>query len=187
MSEIRTTLPPPHISVAELELFLFSLGALGVDVIEDLTGNSFDWHQIDEVRRRAINAELEGAGLMPGVIGALEYWHNTGRPMAVVSSSSHRWVDGWLEKLQLAHLFQTTVCRGDAPQIKPAPDLYLEAAHRLEIKPADCLVIEDSLNGMHSAHAAGMAAWIVPNRVTNCLDFSAAERVLGSLEEVSSS
>ena len=38
MSEIKTTLPPPHISVAELELFLFSLGALGVDVIEDLNG-----------------------------------------------------------------------------------------------------------------------------------------------------
>lgn len=152
--------------------------------LEDLTGSSFDWHQIDDVRRQAITAELDGAGTIPGVIEALEHWRKSGLPMAVVSSSSHRWVDGWLDKLQLAHFFQTTVCRGDAPQIKPAPDLYLEAARRLEVPPADCLVIEDSLNGMNSAHTAGMAAWIVPNRVTSCLDFSGAERVLASLGEV---
>ena len=66
-------------------------------------------------------------------------------------------------------------------------DRSKQAARRLELPPTDCLVIEDSLNGMHSAHAAGMAAWIVPNRVTSCLDFSKAERVLGSLEEVPSS
>lgn len=152
--------------------------------LEELTGGSFDWHQIDEVRRRAITAELEGAGPIPGVIEALGYWRDTGLPMAVVSSSSHRWVDGWLEKLALDHYFQTTVCRGDAPRIKPAPDLYLEGARRLGIPPAACLVVEDSLNGMRSAHEAGMAVWIVPNRVTECLDFSAADRLLGSLGEV---
>jgi len=38
MSEIKATLPPPHISVAELELFLFSLNALGVEIIEDIEG-----------------------------------------------------------------------------------------------------------------------------------------------------
>jgi len=155
--------------------------------IEELTGRAFDWHQIDGVRRRAIDAELAGAGPIPGVVGALEHWRDGGLPLAVVSSSSHRWVDGWLEKLGLGHYFQTTVCRGDAARIKPAPDLYLEAARRLDVPPADCLVIEDSLNGMRSAHEAGMSVWVVPNRVTGCIDFSGAERLLGSLAEVVSS
>lgn len=106
-----------------------------------------------------------------------------GMPMAVVSSSSHKWVDGWLGKLELADHFQTTVCRGDAPRIKPAPDLYLAAAERLAIAPANCLVIEDSLNGLKAAKAAGMAVWIVPNRVTECLDFSPADRVFRSLAD----
>jgi putative hydrolase of the HAD superfamily len=93
-------------------------------------------------------------------------------------------VDGWLEKLAFAGHFETVVCRGDAPQIKPAPDLYLEAAKRLGLEPKDCLVIEDSLNGMHAAKAAGMCVWIVPNRVTAGLDFSAADRIFPSLSEL---
>jgi len=101
--------------------------------------------------------------------------------MAVVSSSSHQWVDGWLERLGLARFFETTVCRGDAPRIKPAPDLYLEAARRLGVSAADCLVIEDSLNGLRSARSAGMRVWAVPNRVTECLDFSEADRILESI------
>jgi len=44
-------------------------------------------------------------------------------------------------------------------------------------------VIEDSLNGVHAAKAAGMRVWAVPNRVTEGLDFSPADRVFRSLEE----
>jgi beta-phosphoglucomutase-like phosphatase (HAD superfamily) len=62
--------------------------------------------------------------------------------------------------------------------------LYLEAARRFSIEPAKCLVIEDSLNGVKAAKAAGMPVWVVPNRVTMGLDFSPADRVFRSLAEV---
>ena len=88
-----------------------------------------------------------------------------------------------MEKLDLAAHFATTICRGDAPRIKPAPDLYLAAADRLAVDPAGCLVIEDSLNGLRAAKAAGMTAWIVPNRVTECLEFPGAGRMLRSLAD----
>ncbi len=127
--------------------------------------------------------DLTHEGAMHGAVTLLEKLAAADVPAAVVSSSSHHWVDGWLEKLGLTRHFQSTVCRGDAPQIKPAPDLYLEAAKRLAIAPAECLVIEDSLNGLKAAKAAGMSVWIVPNRVTECLDFSAADRVFRSLAE----
>ncbi|HCL97054.1 MAG TPA: hypothetical protein DHW77_04755, partial [Verrucomicrobiales bacterium] len=103
---------------------------------------------------------------------------------AVVSSSSHSWVDGWVEKLELMHCFNTIVCRGDAPKIKPAPDLYIEAAQRLEINPSDCIVIEDSLNGMLSAHSAGMQVIAIPNRLTSVLDFSAADWSVNALSDL---
>jgi putative hydrolase of the HAD superfamily len=151
--------------------------------LEELTGKAFDWHDLDARRQEEILKELAHEGPMHGVSHILEALAGTGTPRAVVSSSSHRWVDGWLEKLSLAAHFQTTVCRGDAPQIKPAPDLYLEAARRLEAAPADCLVIEDSLNGVKSAKAAGMSVWVVPNRVTECLDFSGADRTFRSLAD----
>jgi putative hydrolase of the HAD superfamily len=92
-------------------------------------------------------------------------------------------VDGWLEKLEFGGHFETVVCRGDAPQIKPAPDLYIEAARRMALEPVECLVIEDSLNGVKAAKAAGMSVWAVPNRVTSGLDFSAADRIFSSLME----
>lgn len=151
--------------------------------LEDLTGLAFDWHDLDARRQEEIMAELDGAGPMQGVREALAKLPAAGHAAAVVSSSSHRWVDGWLEKLGLHGHFATTVCRGDAPRIKPAPDLFLEAARRLDIEPRDCLVIEDSVNGLNAAKEAGMRVWAVPNRVTECLDFSQADRVFRSLAE----
>jgi HAD superfamily hydrolase (TIGR01509 family) len=149
--------------------------------LEELTGLAFDWHDLDARRQEEIMAELSGAGPMHGVGDLLGKLPAAGLPAAVVSSSSHRWVDGWLEKLGLGGHFAATVCRGDAPRIKPAPDLFLEAAKRLSVAPEHCLVIEDSVNGVNAAKAAGMRVWAVPNRVTECLDFAAADRVFRSL------
>jgi len=152
--------------------------------LEDLTGSAFDWHDLDARRQIEIRRDLEDQREMEGVREALQVLNQRGLRRAVVSSSSHDWVDGWLKKLGLLAEFETTVCRGDAPRIKPAPDLYLEAARRLNAAPADCLVIEDSLNGTRSARDAGMRVWAVPNRVTGCLDFSIAERVFPSMSEL---
>lgn len=149
--------------------------------LEELTGLAFDWHDLDQRRQEEILADLAHERPMHGAVEWLTALQDAGIPTAVVSSSSHAWVDGWLEKLQLASFFTTTVCRGDAPRIKPAPDLYLEAARRLALPAARCLVIEDSLNGMLAAEAAGMPVWIVPNRVTAGLDFSTAQKVFRSL------
>jgi len=152
--------------------------------LEELTGRSFDWHELDLKRQEEIVRDLAGEGPMPGAVALLESLIARGIPRAVVSSSSHHWVDGWLDRLGMMHLFDTVVCRGDAPRIKPAPDLFLEGARRLGFAPEECLVIEDSLNGVKAARAAGCPVWAVPNRVTACLDFSLANAVLPSLEAV---
>ena len=149
--------------------------------LEELTGRAFDWHDLDARRQREIMEELGDAGAMSGVEEMLGKITASGLPMAVVSSSSHHWVDGWLEKLGLAGCFREIVCRGDAPRIKPAPDLFLEAARRLSVEPGGCLVIEDSRNGLLAAKAAGMRVCVVPNRVTAGSDFTEADGVWESL------
>ena len=149
--------------------------------LEELTGGAFDWHDLDARRQKEIVADLEHEGPMPGAVAWLEDLRGQGVPLAVVSSSSHHWVDGWLARLGMDRYFREVVCRGDAPRIKPAPDLFLEAARRLGLAPGDCLVVEDSLNGLKAAKEAGMAVWAVPNRVTHCLDFSRADGVFRSL------
>ena len=150
--------------------------------LEELTGRSFDWHDLDQRRQEEIRRDLDHAGPMPGVVEILSRLRQRGIPIAVVSSSSHHWVDGWLEKLGLTASFDEIICRGDAPRIKPAPDLYAEAARRMGLPPAECLVIEDSLNGLKAAKAAGCPVWVVPNRVTACLDFSQSDAIFPSLD-----
>ena len=118
------------------------------------------------------------------MVDLLEEIQSREMTLAVVSSSSHCWVDGWLERLGLAVFFKEVICRGDAPKIKPAPDLYLAAAEKLGVAPNKCLVIEDSLNGLISAKAAGMRTWVVPNRVTSALDFSDADEVLPNFKSL---
>lgn len=152
--------------------------------LEELSGLNFDWHDLDHSRQEEILRDLENEGPMPGVTDLLNQLILKNIRRAVVSSSSHHWVDTWLEKINCIERFEAVVCRGDAPRIKPAPDLYLEGARRLKLAPADCLVIEDSLNGIKSAIAAGMTVWVVPNRVTEGLDFSGAERVFPSLGDL---
>ena len=150
--------------------------------LEELTGKRYDWDQINAERQVEIMRELEGAEPMPGARALLQKLEHS--PSAIVSSSSHHWVDEWMNKLDLMHLVNTTVCKGDAPKIKPAPDLFLEAARQLNVNPSDCLVIEDSHNGMHAAHHAGMKVIAVPNRLTSILDFSDAAWSAQSLHDL---
>lgn len=152
--------------------------------LEELTGKTYDWEKIREVRNQKIRARLADEGPTLGAVESIQYCKEKGYRLGVVSSSSHDWVDMWLEKLNLESYFETVTCRGDAPKIKPAPDLYLKAAELLNLKPEECLVIEDSRNGMLAALEAGMDVIAVPNRVTIVSDFSEAKAVLGSLEEV---
>jgi len=147
--------------------------------LEELSGKKFDWDTENANRQVEILHELEGSSAMPGAAELIQSLAN--RKSAVVSSSSHDWVDNWIEKLGLTDYLSTIVCRGDAPRIKPAPDLYLEAAKRLDVHPSDCLVIEDSMNGMLSAHEAGMKVIAVPNQLTKVLDFSNADWQVESL------
>ena len=147
--------------------------------LEELTGKSFDWDTINAQRQVILESDIEKSPPMDGVRELLISLK--GVKKAVVSSSSHNWVDRWVEKLGLMPHFETLVCRGDAPRIKPAPDLYLEGARQLGVSPEDCVVIEDSMNGMIAAHAAGMKTLVVPNRLTSVLDFSASQWQVDSL------
>lgn len=152
-------------------------------MLEELTGKSFDWDEIWVRRNQWIRSEIEKLDAMPGVRETLERCQERSIPCGVVSSSTQDWVVGWLQKLGLDGCFDEIVTRGDAARIKPAPDLYLEGVKRMKLPPADCLVIEDSMNGMLSAHAAGCPVVAIPNRITSCLDFSKAEFHFSSMSQ----
>ncbi len=83
-------------------------------------------------------------------------------PMAVASGGHRRIVMNTLRALGIADLFQAVVTAEDYQRGKPAPDPFLEAALRLGVAPAQCLVFEDTATGISAAKAAGMQWVLVP-------------------------
>src|SRR6185312_5849397 len=83
-------------------------------------------------------------------------------PLAVASSSNRPIIELVLELAGLERYFAVTVSSEEVPRGKPAPDVYLEAARGLGVDPRACAAIEDSTNGIRSAHAAGMRVIAVP-------------------------
>jgi HAD superfamily hydrolase (TIGR01509 family) len=120
----------------------------------------------------------------PGVLEAFEAASAQGLMLAVASSSAHVWVDAHLTRLKLTEHFEVVRCRDDvAPgRAKPHPDIYLAALDALGIHASEALAIEDSLNGLRAAKAAGIFTVVTPNPVTSGLDFSQADLLLPSLE-----
>jgi HAD superfamily hydrolase (TIGR01509 family) len=84
-------------------------------------------------------------------------------PLALASSANREVIDLVLELSGLAHSFQATVSSEEVANGKPSPDVYLEAARRIDAAPARCVAVEDSGNGIKAAHAAGMRVIAVPN------------------------
>ena len=85
-------------------------------------------------------------------------------PVGLASSSNREIIDLFLEVSGLKGCFTATVSSEEVARGKPSPDVYLEAARRLDVRPDQCVAVEDSSNGMRSAVAAGMSVIAIPNR-----------------------
>src|SRR5439155_22784026 len=104
---------------------------------------------------------------LPLIDGAVDAVRRVGArwPLGLASSSNRQVIDRALELAGLAPLFSITVSSEEVDRGKPAPDVYLEAARRLEVESARCAAVEDSGNGIRSAADAGMRAIAIPNRL----------------------
>ena len=99
--------------------------------------------------------------LLPGAGDALQRF-SARWPLALASSSPRRLIDSVLAAAGWGELFEATVSTDEVGRGKPAPDVYLEAAHLLGRSASDCAAVEDSSNGMRSAATAGMLVIAIP-------------------------
>ena len=137
-----------------------------------------------EVVRRMETRYRERLPLIPGAREAVERlaarW-----PLGLASSSNRPLIDLALDLGGLAPFLAVTVSSEEVARGKPAPDVYLEAVRQLGIEPAQAAAVEDSANGIRSAHAAGLRVVAIPNA-----DFPPAEAlaltdvVVDSLDEL---
>jgi HAD superfamily hydrolase (TIGR01509 family) len=154
--------------------------------MHDVIGLAESPEEIDaEVVRRM---QARYAAELPLVEGGVEAVRRLAADfrLGLASSSNRPIIGAVLEAAGIAGIFETTVSSEEVARGKPAPDVYLEAARRLDVAPERCAAIEDSANGIRSAHAAGMRVLAIPNRryppPPDAL--ALADATIGSLEDL---
>jgi beta-phosphoglucomutase-like phosphatase (HAD superfamily) len=101
--------------------------------------------------------------------------------IAIGSSSNREYIEIALRTFGFADDFDLIVSGKDVPHGKPAPDIYLKAAHDLGVNPMNYLVLEDTSAGVTAARSTGMKVIAIPNAYTAGSDFSNADTMVSSL------
>jgi len=126
---------------------------------------------------------LNGIAL-PGVYHIIALLKERAIPMAVASSSASDLIDVVLQRLNVQKDMEFAHSAVHEPRGKPFPDVFLSTAKRLGVAPADCVVFEDSLNGIKAAKAAGMQCIAVPEKPYDPAKFHEADLIVDSLEQL---
>jgi HAD superfamily hydrolase (TIGR01509 family) len=120
----------------------------------------------EEVNAAVVDAMLvryrEALPLLPGAREAVQRLAED-FALGLASSSNREVIDLVLDEMGVTGCFAASVSSEEVGRGKPAPDVYLEAARRVGVPPDGCTAIEDSENGLRSAHAAGMRVIAIPN------------------------
>ena len=147
------------------ELFYESGGKPTVQILRMLR----DEHglKVDDVEKAAERKEAYFLEMLPEVkpiepvVAVVRRWYGI-KPLAVASGGFRKQIELTLNALGIRSLFNAVVCAEDYVRGKPFPDPFLEAARRLTVPPAECVVFEDSPLGVQAAKAAGMECVFVP-------------------------
>ncbi len=136
-------------------------------VLKEVFGEDFPFKDI-RGRRVDLSAEYFRKNGIPVKSGARELIAalvGAGIPRAVATSTRAEVALEKLRKIELLPQFDAVVCGDQVQNGKPAPDIFLAAAKKLNMPPANCAVLEDSMPGIRGAHAAGMYPIMVPDQV----------------------
>ena len=124
----------------------------------------------DELRKKAVRQLWEAVPdrvlpMLPGAEDMLVFLQSLGRPIVLASSTPEAVVRRELSDAGLTGYFTWILGGDNVERSKPAPDLFLAAAEKAGAEPKNCLVFEDSYNGIRAAHAAGMIPFMIPDQL----------------------
>jgi HAD superfamily hydrolase (TIGR01509 family) len=153
--------------------------------LEELVGEPLPRDELNQHRFARELSIIEAEELRPGIAEYLAEAKRRGLRRAIVSSSSRRWIDMHLQRLERAVGWDAIVAADhDAARAKPRPDLYLEALDLLGVAAGEAVAFEDSPNGVSAAQAAGIYCIAVPNEATREMGLDHADLLLHSLADL---
>lgn len=137
--------------------------------------------------RKAIYLDLIQNGALvwrDGIRDLVRELAESGHSLAVASSGLKRIIEYTLNRGEIRDHFLAVVSADDIPAPKPSPAIYLEAARRIGIDPAQCAAIEDTDVGVRAAKNAGMFVIAFPTSTTASMNFDPADVVAGSASAI---
>jgi len=139
-------------------------------------------HRIINMLVKLINNEGKA---ISGVIEVINFCKNKNIKIGLATSSSNQLMEAVLEKLNLKNTFKSSISAENMEYGKPHPEVFLNCASQLQISPLECIVIEDSINGVIAAKAAFMKVIALPEQENiNNHKFSIADYKLNNMQEV---
>lgn len=169
----------PFWQQAEIEVFSLVDIELNTELCRQTMGLRIDevvayWYQqypwekysLEDIQDKIVQRVIELVKLkgkpMTGVDYIFDLFREKKLPIALATSSAYNIVDAVLDKLEIRHHFLHIYSAQEELYGKPHPAVYLTTAKRLGVSPTECLVLEDSLNGVIAAKAARMQCIAIP-------------------------
>ena len=136
-----------------------------IEKLQGWFGESFDYDEVRNKRIELMNAYVDVHGIEPKPQAEylLSYLKEKGIKVALATATAKPLAEKYLERVGLLKYFDAVASAKQVEHGKPAPDIYIYAASLLGLKPEECIALEDSPNGIRSAHAAGCKTVMVPD------------------------
>ena len=137
-------------------------------------------------RKDVLLEKFKDTEALPGAKEMTTHFFKLGIPQALATSSSSPMFEAKFEKHKKWFSQFAQIVRGDDPELKegkPAPDIFLLAANRVGVEPAECLVFEDAPTGTEAALAAGMSVVVVPDPNMDHCHYKNASQIISSLKD----
>ena len=147
-------------------------------------GDGFDRESLRDRAVPRLDAAHKDLDVLPGVGALLDGAREQGWRVGLGTGTQRATLMPRLEARGLVDAFDEIVTIDDVERGKPAPDIYLELARRLEVEPEGCVVLEDSVYGCAAALAANMAVVVCPCEATTGCEFPDGAVQTGSLADI---
>lgn len=152
---------------------------------------AFTWCKLHELDIKPTDLEQEIIAAVASLISTsgtpkkglhelLTYLKQENYKIALATSSSQPIIQAVFKRLSIAHYFDVVCSADEEIYGKPHPAVYLKVAHKLNVQPANCLVLEDSVTGLLAAKAASMIAIVIPEDPSDPR-FSIANHIFDSM------
>jgi HAD superfamily hydrolase (TIGR01509 family) len=157
---------------------------VALEIMKERHQLSADWQALaEEIEDRFASILPTHLELMPGVSDLLGMIADLPLPMTVATSSRRSFAETALRQAQIRDRFQFLLCGEEVLNGKPAPDIYLETARRLDLPPEKLIVLEDSHTGSLAATSARAYTVAVPGEHSAHQDFSHVDLVVPQVND----